>query len=42
MTPERWQQIDELFHAALACNPDSVPRFSQISAWATSVIGKFR
>lgn len=21
MTPERWQQIDELFHAALACEP---------------------
>ncbi len=22
MTPARWQQIEELFHAALACNPD--------------------
>src|SRR5690348_5528952 len=23
MTPERWQRIEELFHAALACGPES-------------------
>ena len=27
MTPERWQQIDELFHAALACQPAQRTKF---------------
>ena len=27
MTPERWQQIDQIFHAALACEPDRRAEF---------------
>jgi len=27
MTPERWQQIDHLFHAALACEADQREKF---------------
>ena len=27
MNAERWQQIDELFHAALACNPEQRSEF---------------
>src|SRR5689334_7581856 len=27
MTPERWQQIDQLFHAALACEADQRAQF---------------
>src|SRR5437867_11662954 len=27
MTPERWQQIDQLFHAALQCEPNQRAAF---------------
>jgi hypothetical protein len=35
MTPERWQQIDWLFHAALACEPAVRAEFLSLQ-WRTN------